>query len=105
MHAETLFKPLFKGGLDVSFGGTNPFANRTDIGSGVVTVTVSTTGVGSDSLIFTSVEMTSGGIINSTGPIVVNSKVAGVSFALTTPNGVAAPFTRTVVWMIVNPKG
>jgi hypothetical protein len=105
MHAETLFKPLLKGGLDVAFGGPNPFADRTAIGSGVVTVTVSTTGVGSDSLIFTSVEMTSGGLINSAGPIVVSSKVPGVSFALTTPNAVAAPFTRTVVWMIVNPKG
>lgn len=104
MIAETFFKPLFKGAIDVAVGGANPFCDRTVVGSGVATVTVSTTRIDSGSLLFTGVQITSGGIINSAGAIVVNSIVPGVSFAFTTPNAVAAPFTRTVMWMLVNPK-
>jgi hypothetical protein len=68
MQAETFFKPLFKGAIDTFVGGTNPFCGRTAVGSGVVTVTVSTTQVGSDSIILIGAQLTSGGIISSGGP-------------------------------------
>lgn len=108
--AETFFRPLIKGSpvytaaMDIVLGGTNPFANRTVVGSGVVSVTVSTNVVNSDSLILTGSVITSGGIISSAGQIVVNSIVPGVSFAFTRDSGVAAPWTSTVMWMIVGPK-
>lgn len=102
---ETFFKPLFKGGFTTSVGGANPSAGRTDIASGVVTVTVSTNAINSSSLLLMGTQMASGGLINSAGTVVVNSIVPGVSFAFTTPNAVAAPFNRTVMWMLVNPRG
>lgn len=108
-QAEVLFAPLFKGApvftkaLDITLGGTNPFANRTAVGSGLVSVTVSTNVVNSDSLIFTGVQAS---VVASSdaGAFDVTSVVPGVSFCFTRNNGVAAPFPATVMWMIVGPK-
>lgn len=103
-QAETFFRPLLKGPLDTFIGGTNPWCSRTTVGSGSATVTVSTALVNSDSVILIGAQMTSGGIISSAGAVVVNSVVPGVSFAFTRDTGVAAPWTTTVMWMLVNPK-
>jgi hypothetical protein len=104
-QVETFFRPLFKGPLDTQVGGVTPWAGRTVIGSGVVTVTVSTARIGSDSLIFLGSQISSGGVISSAGAVVVNSVVPGVSFAFTRDSGVAAPWATTVMWMLVAPRG
>lgn len=102
--AETLFRPLLRGPLETRTGGTDPFASRTAIGSGVVTVTVSTAMVNSDSIILLGTQISSAGIISSGGAVAVNSIVSGVSFALTRETGVAAPWTTTVMWVLLNPS-
>lgn len=99
MHAETFFKPLFAGPIETKVDGR--WSGRTDIGSGLVTVTVSTPLVSATSMILTGLEIASGGIISSAGAIVVSSVVPGVSFALTRDSGVAAPWTTTVMWLLI----
>jgi len=98
---ELLFGPNLKGPLLApTASGTQQFAGRTLISAGSVSVTVSTRMVNSDSIILFGTE-TGSMSVTSAGPIAVNSKVSGVSFALCSQNSISCPYDRTVGWMIV----
>lgn len=97
---EVMFGPNLKGPINVSASaGAQQFAGRTLIPAGSVSVTVSTRMVNSDSIILVGTE-TGSMSVTSAGPIAVNSKVSGVSFALCSQNSIACPYDRTVGWMI-----
>lgn len=99
---EMLFGPLLRGqpGTRTS-EETNAWAGRTSLGSGSSSVTVSTTLVKSDSLIFlTEAPGSVTTVAGSHGHVVVNSIVHGISFALARSTATATPWSATVGWMI-----
>jgi hypothetical protein len=102
---EQLFNPYQRGPRTAPMSEnrvTEPFVGRTTIDSGSTSVTVSTALVQADSLILKTVEVGSVGLAaNSGGGIVVNSIVAGVSFAFARPTGVAVPWDDTVMWELI----
>lgn len=103
---ELFFRPHQKGyrSADVA-SGPKQFLGLTQLGSGSALVTVSTAVVKSDSLIMFSMNpATVGAVMNSMGPIVVNSIVDGVSFAMAHLSGATPPFTTRIAFEILNLK-
>lgn len=99
---EQHFKPILRGPLTTeTASGPSQWSGRINISSGDVTVTVSTTLVNSDSLIFAQIE---GNINQSSGvaaPIEVCSIVSGSHFTLTRADGTATTRTVPVMWMLM----
>lgn len=103
---EQLFAPTFRGqgtmvlspaGIQVAFAG------RTTLSSGQASVTISTTLVQSGKSFFMGFSEvgTVGIAANSGGPVVVNSVVDGVSFALARQFGAAVGWDEHVTWFML----
>ena len=100
---ELIFRPHFRGGsITKTTAGAGQAAGITALGSGANTVTVSTTIVNSDSLIWfgikSSTRIDSGTYFR---PVEVSSVVPGVSFAFTTADGANINRNVDIMWEIV----
>ena len=105
---ETLFSPLLSGVpmTDVR-SHIHQWAGRTALNSGSATVTVSTTVVKSDSLIYYGISgntRANSGVATDGGGIEVTSISEGNFFAFTTHDGSVLPRSVNIMWMIFNSR-
>lgn len=101
--AEQLHKAHVRGAMTLVTSPVNggPFAGVATVASGGASVTVSTTSVKSNSMIFITSDITSPGVwVNSHGGVHVNSLVDGVSFAIGTNTGIGAALPFDVNWEV-----
>lgn len=99
---ETLYGPGFFGPPVISVASkSNQFAGRTTLSSGSATVTVSSTVIGSDSIIRLAMQTH---VRQNSGfgqPVEVASISPGNFFTLSTADGVAFARDTTIMWDIV----
>src|SRR5262245_17099997 len=99
---ELMFKQTLRGPVRTKTGGANPWAGRTTLNSGSVSVTVSTCIIQSNSILHMATFPASRGVAaNSGGYIGVASVVDGRSFAFARATGVAVPWDEVISWEIV----
>lgn len=97
---EQLYGPMLHGPINAPVAG-NRFAGRATIGSGGTSVVVSTSLVGSDSLLFVSAQSDIRQASGFGQAVEVATISPGISFTLTQSTGVAVARPTTVLWMIV----
>jgi len=96
-NKEQFFGPTLRGPvLTKAQSASNQFAGRTTLASGSATVTVSTTSVKSDSIIFHALQAAT----VSSGAICVRSINPGVAFSFGWTDGGARAFDSTIMWRI-----
>lgn len=99
---DTLHNPLQLGPTQTSPLSTHAWIGRTTLSSGSAAVTVTTAHAASDMVVkYGSVVGSVGVGANSGGAIVVNSVVAGTSFAFARATGVAVPWDEVIMWELV----
>lgn len=98
---ELMFGPLFKGQTGVKANSaSNQFAGQTTLGSGQATVTMSTTAVNSDSLVFLQQMHVTAQASGVARTMAVRSINPGNAFVVGWSDGAAQAFDTTVMWEI-----
>lgn len=101
MTAEQIFRGLLRGpGHTKAQSATNQWAGRTTLASGSATVTVSTTVVGSDSIINLGIEGNANVASGTNRVVEVKTLSPGNFLTVGTQDGQAIPRDTTVHWMI-----